>query len=284
MAFIIGDKASCRPTADIDDLHRVAEAFKSRDIDVLAISGGDGTIHFTLTTFLRIYGEKPLPKITFLRGGTLNTIAATLGIKGNTEKLMSDLLIKYHEDKSFKEKKLRLTKINDDYGCIFGMGVIYNFMADYYKHPTVNPLVAAQTLTTSVLSALVNGATSRNMFKRFDADVIVNGKKWPFANYAAVFSGSIRQLGLEFNVFRHMLTQNEKFTTIGISATPQEVVPHLKKLHDGKPTTSPNIIDEAAATMEIYLAKPLPYTIDGDMLEPLDTFKLSVGPEITVLV
>ncbi|MBU0504404.1 MAG: diacylglycerol kinase family protein [bacterium] len=284
MSFIIGDKASCRPTEDMDDLHRVAESFKSRDIDVLAISGGDGTIHCTISTFLKVYGEKPLPKITFLRGGTLNTIAATLGIVGNTEKLMSDLLIKYHEDKKFEKKKLRLTKINDSYGCIFGMGVIYNFMEEYYKNPTLNSFIAGKTLITSIFSSIVQGPVAQRMFKRFDADVFVNGEKWPFANYTAVFSGSIRQLGLEFNVFRHMLEQNEKFCAMGISASPHELLPHVKALHDGKESKSPSIVDAAADTMEIYLKEPLPYTIDGDMLPATDTFKLSVGPELTILV
>ena len=112
MAFIIGDKASYRPTEDLEDLRRVAESFKTRDIDVLAVSGGDGTIHVTLTTFLRVYGDKPLPRVTFLRGGTLNTIAATLGVKGSTESIMSSLLMRYHEDREFKVEKLRLMKIH----------------------------------------------------------------------------------------------------------------------------------------------------------------------------
>lgn len=283
MAFIVGDKASCKPTEDIADLHRVADEFKSRDIDILAISGGDGTIHCTLTAFLKVYGEKPLPKITFLRGGTLNTIAATMGIKGQTETLLSELLIKYHEDRELQVRRLRLTKINESYGCIFGMGVIYNFMEDYYKNPVVNPLVAGKTLISSVFSAFFNGKIASRMFARVDAEVTVDGVRWPFANYSALFSGSIRQLGLEFNVFRHMLEQNEKFHAIGMSVTPQALIPYLKRLHDGKPPESEDILDAAASEMHIKLEKPLPYTIDGDMLEPLDEFHVSVGPELTVV-
>lgn len=285
MAFIIGDKASCKPTENLNELRVAADEFKSRDIDILAISGGDGTIHCTLTEFIKVYGEKPLPKIYLLRGGTLNTIAATLGIKGNTEKLMSDLLVRYHEDKNFEEKKLRLTKVNGSYGCIFGMGLIYNFMEFYYKNPNLNPFVAGKTVAQTILSAFVNGKTANKMFQRFDADVIVNGKKWPYANYMAVFSGSIRQLGLEFNVFNSMLTQNEKIHAMGISQTGRQLVPHVKAMHDGKPIKNVDgIIEEAADVMEIHCAEPMPYTIDGDMLEGVKDFKITPGPEVTVLV
>lgn len=285
MAFIIGDKASCRPTEDLDDLHRVADEFKSRDVDVLAISGGDGTIHCTLTEFIKVYGEKPLPKIYLLRGGTLNTIAATLGIRGNTENLMSNLLIRYHEDQKFEVKKLRLTKINDSYGCIFGMGLVYNFMEEYYKNPNLNALIAAKVLTQAISSAILHGKMSQRLFRRFDAEVIVNGKPWPYANYAALFSGSIRQLGLEFNVFNSMLTQNEKIHAMGISMTPRELVPYVKRMHDGLPMTNVDgIIEEAAETMEIHCAEPMPFTIDGDMIEGVRDFYVTPGPELTVLV
>lgn len=285
MAFIIGDRASYKPTEDMDDLYRVADEFKSRDVDILAISGGDGTIHCTLSAMLKIYGEKPLPKITFLRGGTLNTIASTMGIKGSTEKLMSDLLVRYHEgDGQFETRKLRLTKINDAYGSIFGLGVIYRFMDEYYKSAVLNPLVAAKTFSKVALSALIKGKLSNQIFKRFDADVYVNGKKWPFSNYTAIFSGSIRQIGLDFNVFHYMLNQNDLFHALGLSMTAQEILPKLKKIYDGKILNCPEYLEEKAETMEIYLDQPMPYTIDGDMLSPEKTFKLSLGPLLDILV
>lgn len=284
IAFIVGDKASCKPTDDIADLYRVADEFKSRGIDILAISGGDGTIHCTLTAFLKVYGEKTLPKITFLRGGTLNTIAATLGIFGTTETLLSNLLMRYHEDKPFTEKKLRLMRINDDYGCIFGNGVVYNFMEAYYKNPTVNPIMAAKTLVQCVTSACTHGKLARKLFERFDAEVTVNGRPWPFANYCSIFAASIRQFGLNFNVFYQMMRQNEKFHAYGLSLMPRAVVPLLKKMHDGKPSGSPDILEESASEMLIKLEKPLPYTIDGDMLPAQDTLRIIQGPEIMVVV
>jgi diacylglycerol kinase (ATP) len=284
MAFIIGDRASYRPTDDLGDLHRVIEGFKTHDIDLLAISGGDGTIHTTLTALIKVYGKKQLPQVTFLRGGTLNTIAATLGIRGETEKLMSSLLIRYHENKDFKEKKLRLTKINDEYGCIFGVGMVYRFMAEYYKNPKLNPAIAAQTVIKTITSTIFHSKMARDIFKRFDAEVMVDGEKWPFANYASIFSSSISQAGLNFHVFHHMLTQNEKFHLMGISLDAWNVLPCLKRMHDGKPAGCSEILDAAASDVIIKLSEPMPYTIDGDMLEPLDTFHLSAGPEVTVLV
>lgn len=284
MAFIVGDKASCKPTDDIDDLYRVADEFKSRDIDILAISGGDGTIHCTLTAFLKVYGEKSLPKITLLRGGTLNTIAATHGILGTTEQLLSSLLIRYHEDLSFTEKKLRLMNINGSYGCIWGCGFVFTFMEEYYKNASLNPLVAAKTLTTCIFSALCNGRVARKMFDRFDAEIEVNGKKWVFANYSSIFAASIRQFGLNFNVFHHMMRQNEGFHSYGVSLPPRTLVPLINGFRRAEPNSSEHVLDAFATEMVVRLDKPLGYTIDGDMLPAVDYFEIKQGPELTVLV
>ncbi len=284
MAFIIGDKASCKPTDDLDDLHRVADEFKSRDIDILAISGGDGTIHCTLSAFLKVYGDKPLPKIALLRGGTVNIIASTMGLKGTTEKLLSQLLIKYHNNKPFETKKLRLTKINDNFGCIFGMGAGYNFMNEYYSHKTLKPFIAGKTICQAIVSTMMDGPMSQRLFKRFDAQVTVDGKSWPISNYCAIVTGSIRQIGLGFNVFNTMITQNERIHILGVSTTPKEIISQIRRLRSGLPAIHPGMIENSALDIEIRCAEPMPYTIDGDLLPGETFFKISPGPELTVLI
>lgn len=284
MAFIVGDKASCKATEDLKDLRRVAEEFKTRDIDILALSGGDGTNHCSLTTFIHVYGDKPLPKIALLRGGTLNTVANTTGVKGSSENILSNLLVKYHEDIPFETKEVMLTRINDSYGFIFGFGVIFNFMDAYYQDGVPSPYNAAKTLIRAISSAVINGSFSRKMFDRFDAKVTVNGHPWPFANYSALYTGSINQLGLNFKVY-YLVDQNpDKFHAIGFSLPPRNVLAYVPKMYLGKPSGCPNLIEEAATEMTIQLKKPLPYTIDGDMRPPLDYFKITCGPKITVLV
>jgi len=284
MGFIVGDKASCKQTEDLQDLRRVAEEFKTRDVDILAISGGDGTNHCTLTTFFNVYGDKPLPKIAFLRGGTLNTVARALGIKGSSETLLSQLLVKYHEDKPFKTTEGHLMKINDEYGFIFGLGVIYNFMEAYYNGGNPSPLIAGWTLIKSVSSALINGPLACKMFDRFDAEVTVNGKKWPFANYSALYCGSINQLGLDFKVFYTVDKNPGKFHAAGFALPPRNILKYIPKMYMGQPSGCPDLIEEPTSEMTIKLKKPLPYTIDGDMKDPLDTFHITMGPTLTVIV
>jgi diacylglycerol kinase family enzyme len=283
LSFIVGDRGSYQATADIPDLRRVAEQFKSRDIDILAIGGGDGTTHVTLTHFIDVYGEKPLPKITFLRGGTMNTLANSCNIKGVPEKILSNLIYKYHEGEEFESTEVDMMEINGMYGFIFGCGGIYRFMEAYYSGTTPSPAKAAYTLSRAITSALMNGKFARKMFKRFDGDVWVDGEKWPFANWAALYAGSIPLLGLKFKVF-HYATEPQRFHAAGFSLPPRHVLKFAPRMFTGKKIDDENLVESPAREMRIELAEPMAFTIDGDMLPAASQITVKSGPRLKVLV
>lgn len=283
MGFIVGDRGSFQISDDLHDLRRVAEQFKTRDIDILAIGGGDGTNHITLTTFLEVYGEKPLPQVTFLRGGTMNTLANACDIKGAPEKILSNLIYKYHDGEPFETTEMDLMQINDKFGFIFGLGVIYRFMEAYYHGTPPSPPKAAFTLTRSILSAMCNGKFARRLFDRFDGEVTVDGKRWPFKNWSAIFAGSIPTLGLKFRIF-HYSEEVRKFHAIGFSLPPRNVLRHVPNMFRGKPSHSDELIEMPAQEMVIELAEPMAYTIDGDMLPAEKKLTIRIGPRLKILV
>ncbi len=282
LSFIVGDKASCKETSDLDDLHRVAEEFKTRDIEVLGIGGGDGTNHVVLTQFIKVYGEKPLPKISFLRGGTLNTMATAAGIRGTPEKIISNLIMKYHEDIPFTIKELHIMNINEEYGFIFGTGVIDRFMQAYYAG-TPSPLGAGLLLTRAISSAFLNGPFARKLFERYEAKVSVDGKLWPFKNYSAIYAGSVDRLGLGFKVF-HYSGLPEKFHAVAFSLPPRNVIKHLPNMAKGKPSQSDEIIEAPASEMIMEFEEPQHYIIDGDRMGPVSKVVIKIGPKLKILV
>ncbi len=283
MGFIVGEKGDFRATQDLDDVRAVAKRFKDKEIDILALSGGDGTNHRTLTIFIQLYQDQPLPKIALLRGGTLNTIASSCGIRGTPEKILMNLIYKYHSNESFRTIPIYPMCINGRYGFIWGCGVIFRFMDAYYTGETVSPPQAAWTLTHSIASALVNGRLARALFRRFDATVTVNGHRWPYANYSAIYAGSVAQLGLNFRVF-YLAGRPDVFHGIGFSLPPRNVLRYVPKMFFGKPSGCPDLLEEACQEMQVKLEEPLSYTIDGDMYEPVDSFRITPGPALEVVV
>ncbi len=96
LARALGDHGVVREAGSLDQLYRVAEDFRRLGIDVLGISGGDGTNGVTITGFLDVYAGSALPQLAFLRGGTMNTVANSVGIRrGPPEGLLHRLIQAY---------------------------------------------------------------------------------------------------------------------------------------------------------------------------------------------
>lgn len=286
MGFIVGDKGSCHSTDTLDQVRELAHEFKERQVDVLGISGGDGTNHQTLTTFLEVYGETPLPRIALLRGGTMNNLAGQLGIYGASERILSNLILKYHEGDAFSETKINMIKVNGYYGFFFGMGIISRFL-DAYQNveggPT--PTRAALLLARAMFSAMVNGRIARELCERFDGEISIDGRKMPFKNYNMIFAGTMRTLGFNFRPLYRATSVPGQFQTVAISATGRQLIATFPNALLARPAKSDHYVDEMGSRMVLKLAKPMSYTIDGDSPEhPSDCVDISMGPLLTCIV
>src|SRR6202044_3153267 len=118
--------------------------------------GGDGTNHVTITGFLGVYAPGkatigadacPLPPVAFLRGGTMNTVANSVGVRHDKpEGLLGRLLRAYAERAvsplaNVERHVMRIAGRDagpggdaTKYGFLFGTGVVYGFLAEYYRN------------------------------------------------------------------------------------------------------------------------------------------------------
>jgi diacylglycerol kinase family enzyme len=286
LGFIVGDKGSCHSTETLDEVRELAKEFLERDIDILGISGGDGTNHKTLTVFLEVYGDKPLPKIALLRGGTMNNLANQLNIKGVPEKILSDLIIKYHENIPFDEKLINLVRVNGEYGFLFGMGLISTFI-DVYQNveggPT--PARAAWLLSKAVCSAVSNGKFAQKLTERFDCEMTIDGERQAFKNFMMIFAGTMSTLGFNFRPLYRSTSEPGKFQTVGISATGRQLLTTFPRAFLAKPSRSEHYIDKMCDRMTLEFDRPMRYTIDGDFPDqPTTRVEVEVGPLLTCIV
>jgi hypothetical protein len=66
--------------------------FAQREVDVVAVNGGDGTIHAVLTELFRQPSPGPVPVLALLRSGTASMIARDVGLSGSRRVALSRLL------------------------------------------------------------------------------------------------------------------------------------------------------------------------------------------------
>ena len=285
LGYIIGDRGSCEATKSLADVERVAREFMHKGVEILGLAGGDGTNHVTISTFIRVYGDHPLPTIALLRGGTMNTIAKSFGIKGTTDTILFNIVEKYHTGAPFKTVRRPIMKIGEGkYGFLFGNGVVHNYLAEYYSTGRPSPWRAVTTLSRAVASATIDGDFSRRMFKPFMAKVWVDGRKWESEEYFSVLAASIEDIGLGFKPFVKATESLERFAIVGVITNALGVSLSLPAMALARPLSRERFIDAAAERVVFETEEPLKYTIDGDIYETGTHLELTAGPVLDLIV
>lgn len=296
LARRLGDHGVVREARSIDELYRIAHDFRRVDIDVLAISGGDGTNHVTLTGFLDVYGGSTIPQVALLRGGTMNTVANSVGVRrGKPEGLLGRLIRDYAERangplENVERHVMRIAPRGGGpgakYGFLFGTGVVHGFLAEYYRHGEATPLVAAKTLARGIGSALVGGETIRRMAQPFRGSVeFDDGTRWGLRDYLAVAAGTIAHIGLSFKPFHRYDERPGNFHVLGVCASPMALVRELPRIRRAKPMT-PGMAREALSSRMVVEGADgrLCYMIDGDLHETRGALVVSIGPLVRLVV
>jgi diacylglycerol kinase family enzyme len=286
LGYLIGSHGQAEATRSLDDLYRVCEEFRKERIDVLGISGGDGTLHHTLTAMIRTYGGAlPLPPVAILRGGTMNTIARSFGIFGQTPRLTYELVDRHRLGQlaTIPWFEREILQIGDKYGFIFGNGIIYNFLHEYYATGRPSPTTAAQLIMRCAGSAMVNGPLARRIYKRFHARVVADGDRWACEDFITVAAAVVEQIGLGFKPFLRCNERASAFALLGIHTDATGFVAELPAILAGKPMRRDKVIDRVAQEVTFEADGALEYIIDGDTYVQAEPLTLRTGPRLRFL-
>jgi len=291
----LGSHGVVREARSVDELYRIAEDFRRVDIDVLAISGGDGTNHVTLTGFLDVYGGATIPRVALLRGGTMNTVANSVGVRrGQPEGLLARLIRDYAQRANeplvdVERHVMRIAPAGGaapKYGFLFGTGVMHGFLAEYYRSGDPTPIVAAKTLARGIGSAFVGGETIRRMAEPFRGSVELDGgTRWPERDYLAVAAGTIAHVGLSFKPFNRFDERPRAFHALGVHSSALTLVKELPRIHRAE-SMRPGRSYEAVASRMVVRAtsRRVRYMIDGDLHEAPDDLTVEIGPRVRLVV
>ena len=284
LGYLLGSRGSAEATRSLDDLYRAAEEFKAAEIDILGINGGDGTIHVTLTAFLQVYGETPFPKVAILPGGTLNTIAAGIGIRGRPQEMLYEIIDRYHQGDELRTVEHHILKVGDRYGFIFGNGLIANFLDAYYATGRPSPLMGAKVLLRAIGSGIIGSAFTKALFKRFVGRVTVDGETWARPDFATICGGTVPEIGLGFAPFYRYAERPDSFALLGIHTRALGLILDLPRIWRSRPMRRDKCISVVARRAHLEADEPFNYTIDGDLYRNVTDLTLETGPRLRLLV
>lgn len=285
LTYIAGEEGHVAVTETLEDLSKVARDFKRRDIKILAINGGDGTVSQTLTAFINVYEQKQLPKIAILRGGTINVLAQNLGIKGTPEQVLYRLIEKHSVEKINDAIRLSTIIVNGQHGFLFGNGTAANFLELFYKNKT-GP-VGTLTLTTKVLLSKLFGHKLFDQIATSSPTYIsVDGHEKPeFASISTLIA-SIPRMPLGFKLFPKTSRNANTVQLVSYTGDPRKNI--FKALFDLfiRPTKPSDVkIDYSGKSFLVRNRKPTAYTLDGELFYPkCNAITIELGRELEFII
>jgi diacylglycerol kinase family enzyme len=293
----LGERGTVYKAGDAAGLAAAITAVLSEPFDVLAINGGDGTVHVVLTALLDRVGAAgwaSLPLIQVLPGGTMNTVSGSYGVRGRRFGVYGQgpeawlaALLAYRSVADVPSVRRSVLEVRSEpsgqgaqYGFLFGNGLISNFLEVYYEGSEPTPVKALSILARGVLSALVAGPMIRRLMQTVRVQVEADGVAWPYAEYLCVAAGTTEDVGFGFHAFFEAPRSPGRMHALGIACSVFRFVLDLPRIWFARPLSAADVVQGSARTLHIQAAGPQVYMIDGDFHRAGPALTVAVGPEL----
>jgi diacylglycerol kinase family enzyme len=267
-------------TSQLDEVAPALASLLDRGIDALALVGGDGTLPHTLTRLLDGRDPAALPAILPTCGGTVNTIARSLGAHGAPDAMLERFL-----RGELRERPRAPVRVAADggppvFGFLFVNGVGVRFLELYYGG-AMGPAGAFSVVARLSGSALVSGALARRTFAPFRAELEVDGKAVEQRHFTVIAGAAVRHIGLGFAPFHSAGSRPDRIHLATTGASAVQLVRDLPALRAGM--RSRHIAHVGCAAADLRLDAPLAWSIDAELFPPARQLAIGAGPALRIL-
>lgn len=285
MTEVLGPFGVVRVTPTLEAVEDVAREFLERQVDILAICGGDGSDHCTLTAFHRVYGETALPLLLPLRAGTINYIAdATGGRRGTPEQVLARVVRDYRRGHTHVTTERDVLRVNGiEVGFLLSFGTAVNYLRAYYAMEKQGPWQAARLLGRLMASAILGTHISRAVFQAIEGDIECDDEALPFRLFTFFFASTVEQMALGFQPTYLANRKRGYFHVLGGPIPARRLIRRVMRVYRGFPTGEPLLYDSIGKQLTIRFAKPTHIMLDGDILEPMDRLVVDVPLRVSLI-
>jgi diacylglycerol kinase family enzyme len=279
---IAGPQGVLFATGDRELVDAVAEGVRERGVGTVAVIGGDGTVSGVLTALDRAFGSAPMPRIALLRGGTMNTIANSLGVpRRQPEELLRRLLAA----PAAKTLRRATLKVGGRIGFLFSTVIMVGFLKVLYRSDELKqgPLGALRLLGKGSWQAVMGGELIEQIETPLLATLRVDEEQHPPRRYTVLGAATVEQVGLGFRPFARASECVDQFQMFAFHGSTQSLVRQLPRIRRGQPIAKGLGFDPLARRLQIETGgEPIPYALDGDVHEGGADLLVELGPQVEI--
>ncbi|MDW8283466.1 MAG: diacylglycerol kinase family protein [Myxococcales bacterium] len=283
-------------TPDLAALREAVASFAAKGVPLVATCGGDGTTMATVTELVRAYGPRHLPSLMLLRGGSVNTIARNLHIRGRPEQLLARALerLRVPEDLALwpgwpqgllrVRDRLQGRDGPERFGCLFAAAMGARFLELHLASPRQSLGQAVALMLRTVASTLVpgGGPLARRLFAQTEVRLWVDGEQVPQGHVRLVLAATVPDVGLGMRVAWQAGRVPGRLHVVASGLAIGTMARQLGRVRRGEPLGGGPHLDRLATSLRVQFVQPQPYTLDGDLFRA-EELEVEAGPQLWVL-
>jgi diacylglycerol kinase family enzyme len=282
LAQIAGDAALVVETHDLDELGATMREFAARGVEVIACCGGDGTNVTVLTEMVRVYGRERLPAFAILRGGTVNTVANNLGIRGTPEDILTRLVACRNRGMPVPAEQRSLLCVNGSYGFFFGAAMPARFYEEYYRGtPGLGRAAAMAARLTA--SALLGTGFARRVFEPVGARITVDGNELPNDRWTLIIASTLMDAGLKIRITYRAFERAGHFHLVATGLAPSALARQFHRAFLARGLAGERHFDQLAKAISLEFDRPQAYMVEGDLFQA-SRVTVTNGPRVRLSV
>lgn len=194
-----------------EEVSTTLEAYEAANVDILGVSGGDGTVSMVATHLLTRSKSPTPPLVAILRGGRTNMTASDVGMKGNQVRALKRLLAWTESPDIDGVSLVERPSIGvgapghaPSCGFFVGGGAIYQGSLDTWRFRDGSKVPGMRTgfgTTASVVKLVSKHVWSRSAFAPTEATVTVDGKDLEERSWCFFMATTLNRLALGIDPF-----------------------------------------------------------------------------------
>jgi diacylglycerol kinase family enzyme len=283
-AKILGQSGRVVAPPNLPLLTEEARRIASLAPGVIGIHGGDGTLHRTLSALIAAYQPRSLPPVAILPGGTMNVVASSLGIRAKPETLLAELAEGDRQGTAPATLRRRCLRVGNDYGFIFGNGLLANFLEEYYARGSYGASRAVWIIFRILVSLLTTGRYAGRVFRRFRGRVHIDGNQLPRTRLTGIGAATVTEVGFGFKLHHRADDDPDRMGGLAIHGGPLALLLDVLDVRLGRGLSPKRADSFVASRLDIEpVAAETTYTLDGDLYVARGPFTVEVGPVLEIV-
>jgi len=275
-----GPDAVIIETHDLPELDAAAFQVRHAQPDTVALCGGDGSFMNGMTALRAAYGRAPLPRIAFIPGGAVSTVARNFGMHGAANVELARLVAR-HQAGTLRTVSHRTIDANGRLGSIFGTALVAKFFELYYRDGAGSYADAARMVARIFVESFVGGTYARDVLEPVECALSVDGVPLSPDRYSLICCATIRDLGLHMTVSYRNAERDDALHWIASSLPPRRLGPQMFRVIAGERIRGEPHFDGFVRTASIVFPQPFHWVLDGEMFRDRK-IDVRLGPKIEV--